>query len=180
MWGDRERAGPAVLGVHGGGGPGLGRLWAETARDGHTAPRSPHHWFPPPQGRQLESVKAEAAEKGDVGLVAENSRSTQRLMLPPPALTAAGVFTKFRDIARLAGSAVSGRGGSAGEGASGHTLSVVGCFGPAWGGSPPAIPAWLCCYCKHLLSRVTEAGWSWPCLLHPRTAGSGSGVTASV
>ncbi|XP_054367461.1 DNA ligase 1 isoform X3 [Mirounga angustirostris] len=56
-------------------------------------------------GRQLESVKAEAAEKGDVGLVAENSRSTQRLMLPPPALTATGVFTKFQDIARLAGSA---------------------------------------------------------------------------
>ncbi|XP_014650743.1 PREDICTED: DNA ligase 1 [Ceratotherium simum simum] len=56
-------------------------------------------------GRQLESVRAEAAEKGDVGLVAENSRSTQRLMLPPPALTASGVFTKFRDIARLTGSA---------------------------------------------------------------------------
>ncbi|GAB5581847.1 DNA ligase 1 isoform X4 [Prionailurus iriomotensis] len=56
-------------------------------------------------GRQLESVKAEAAEKGDVGLVAENSRSTQRLMLPPPALTATGVFAKFRDIAGLAGSA---------------------------------------------------------------------------
>ncbi|XP_042775172.1 DNA ligase 1 isoform X2 [Panthera leo] len=56
-------------------------------------------------GRQLESVKAEAAEKGDMGLVAENSRSTQRLMLPPPALTAAGVFAKFRDIAGLAGSA---------------------------------------------------------------------------
>lgn len=63
-----------------------------------------------PQGRQLESVRAEAAEKGDVGLVAENSRSTQRLMLPPPALTASGVFTKFRDIARLTGSAVSGAG----------------------------------------------------------------------
>lgn len=74
-------------------------------------PASPSPLFPPPQGRQLESVKAEAAEKGDVGLVAENSRSTQRLMLPPPALTAAGVFTKFRDIARLAGSAVSGAGG---------------------------------------------------------------------
>lgn len=56
-------------------------------------------------GRQLESVRAEAAEKGDVGLVAENSRSTQRLMLPPPPLTASGVFTKFRDIARLTGSA---------------------------------------------------------------------------
>lgn len=62
-----------------------------------------------PQGRQLESVRAEAAEKGDVGLVAESSRSTQRLMLPPPALTASGVFTKFRDIAQLAGSAVSGQ-----------------------------------------------------------------------
>lgn len=49
------------------------------------------------------------AEKGDVGLVAESSRSTQRLVLPPPALTAAGVFAKFRDIAQLAGSAVSGR-----------------------------------------------------------------------
>lgn len=48
------------------------------------------------------------AEKGDVGLVAESSRSTQRLVLPPPALTAAGVFTKFRDIAQLTGSAVSG------------------------------------------------------------------------
>lgn len=49
------------------------------------------------------------AEKGDVGLVAESSRSTQRLVLPPPALTAASVFAKFRDIAQLAGSAVSGR-----------------------------------------------------------------------
>ncbi|XP_006868288.1 PREDICTED: DNA ligase 1 [Chrysochloris asiatica] len=56
-------------------------------------------------GRQLESVRAEAAEKGDVGLVAESSRSTQRIMLPPPPLTASGVFAKFRDIARLAGSA---------------------------------------------------------------------------
>ncbi|XP_037675417.1 DNA ligase 1 isoform X1 [Choloepus didactylus] len=56
-------------------------------------------------GRQLDSVRAEVAEKGDVGLVAENSRSTQRIMLPPPPLTASGVFTKFRDIARLAGSA---------------------------------------------------------------------------
>nr|XP_045366745.1 DNA ligase 1 [Camelus bactrianus] len=56
-------------------------------------------------GRQLESVRAEATEKGKVGLVAESSRSMQRLMLPPPALTAAGVFAKFRDIAQLAGNA---------------------------------------------------------------------------
>ncbi|XP_069857160.1 DNA ligase 1-like isoform X1 [Dipodomys merriami] len=56
-------------------------------------------------GRQLESIRAEAAEKGDVGLVAESSRSTQRLMLPPPPLSAAGVFNKFHDIASLTGSA---------------------------------------------------------------------------
>ncbi|XP_047393787.1 DNA ligase 1 isoform X1 [Sciurus carolinensis] len=56
-------------------------------------------------GRQLEAVRAEAAEKGDLGLVAESSRSTQRLMLPPPPLTTSGVFAKFRDIARLTGSA---------------------------------------------------------------------------
>ncbi|XP_053461899.1 DNA ligase 1 isoform X2 [Nycticebus coucang] len=56
-------------------------------------------------GRQLESIRAEVAEKGDVGLVAESSRSTQRLMLPPPPLTASGVFSKFLDIARLTGSA---------------------------------------------------------------------------
>ncbi|XP_014405904.1 PREDICTED: DNA ligase 1 [Myotis brandtii] len=60
-------------------------------------------------GRQLELVRAEAAETGDVGLVAENSRSTQRLMLPPPALTASGVLAKFRDIARLTGNASTAR-----------------------------------------------------------------------
>lgn len=42
--------------------------------------------------------------------MAENSRSTQRLMLPPPVLSASGVFSKFRDIGRLTGSAVSGAG----------------------------------------------------------------------
>lgn len=47
-----------------------------------------------------------------MGLVAENSRTTQRLMLPPPILTTSGVFAKFRDIARLTGSTVSGAGRS--------------------------------------------------------------------
>lgn len=56
-------------------------------------------------GHHLESVRAEAVERGDIGLVAENSRSTQRLMLPPPPLTASGVFSKFQDIARLTGNA---------------------------------------------------------------------------
>lgn len=109
----------------------------------------PYHGFPPPPGRQLESVKAEAAEKGDVGLVAESSRSTQRLVLPPPALTAAGVFAKFRDIARLAGSAVSGAGWASTPRPSALPLGDpeahmwpgglqscslgLGCFGPACG-----------------------------------------------
>lgn len=75
---------------------------------GHALASPP--WLSTPSGRQLESVRAEAAEKGDVGLVAENSRSTQRLMLPPPALTASGVFAKFQDIARLTGSTVIGTG----------------------------------------------------------------------
>ncbi|XP_056652793.1 DNA ligase 1 [Monodelphis domestica] len=56
-------------------------------------------------GRQLEAIRAEVAEKGDVGLVVEASRSTQRTMLPLPPLTAAGVLSKLRDIARLTGSA---------------------------------------------------------------------------
>nr|XP_004672861.2 DNA ligase 1 [Jaculus jaculus]XP_044989749.1 DNA ligase 1 [Jaculus jaculus]XP_044989750.1 DNA ligase 1 [Jaculus jaculus]XP_044989751.1 DNA ligase 1 [Jaculus jaculus] len=60
-------------------------------------------------GRQLEAIRAEVAEKGDVGLVAESSRSTQRLMLPPPPLTTSGVFNKFRDIARLTGSTSTAR-----------------------------------------------------------------------
>ncbi|XP_068959410.1 DNA ligase 1 [Petaurus breviceps papuanus] len=56
-------------------------------------------------GRQLEAIRAEVAEKGDVGLVVEASRSTQRTMLPLPPLTAAGVLSKLRDIARLTGNA---------------------------------------------------------------------------
>ncbi|XP_072463333.1 DNA ligase 1 isoform X2 [Notamacropus eugenii] len=55
-------------------------------------------------GRQLEAIRAEMVEKGDVGLVVEASRSTQRTMLPLPPLTAAGVLSKLRDIARLTGS----------------------------------------------------------------------------
>lgn len=85
------------------------------------------------QGRQLETVRAEVAEKGDVGLVAESSRSTQRLMLPPPPLTTSGVFAKFRDIARLAGSAVSGAGGSPCAGHPGTSGQAGGWKAPAAG-----------------------------------------------
>ncbi|XP_067412580.1 DNA ligase 1 [Emydura macquarii macquarii] len=56
-------------------------------------------------GRQLDQIKAEAQEKGDLGLVAESSRSNQRTMFTPPKLSAAGVFNKLQEIARMTGSA---------------------------------------------------------------------------
>ncbi|XP_072567209.1 DNA ligase 1 isoform X1 [Paramormyrops kingsleyae] len=54
-------------------------------------------------GRQLDKIKAEAQEKGDLGLVAESSRSNQRMMFAPANLTAAGVFSRLKDIAKMSG-----------------------------------------------------------------------------
>nr|DBA16126.1 TPA: hypothetical protein GDO54_003549 [Pyxicephalus adspersus] len=56
-------------------------------------------------GRQLDKIKAEAQEKGDLGLVAESSRSNQRTMFTPPKLTVSGVFNKLKEIAKMAGNA---------------------------------------------------------------------------
>uniref|UniRef100_A0A3P8X3V9 DNA ligase n=1 Tax=Cynoglossus semilaevis TaxID=244447 RepID=A0A3P8X3V9_CYNSE len=52
-------------------------------------------------GRQLDKIKAEAQEKGDLGLVAESSRSNQRMMFQPASLTAGGVFKKLKEIASM-------------------------------------------------------------------------------
>ncbi|XP_056336449.1 DNA ligase 1 [Danio aesculapii] len=54
-------------------------------------------------GRQLDKIKAEAQEKGDLGLVAESSRSNQRMMFAPAHLTAGGVFNKLKEIAHMSG-----------------------------------------------------------------------------
>ncbi|XP_038608622.1 DNA ligase 1 isoform X1 [Tachyglossus aculeatus] len=56
-------------------------------------------------GRQLDAVRAEAAERGDVGLVAESSRSTQRTVFAPAPLTVTGVFAKLKEIAKMVGNA---------------------------------------------------------------------------
>ncbi|KAM4636896.1 DNA ligase 1-like, partial [Discoglossus pictus] len=56
-------------------------------------------------GRQLDKIKTEAQEKGDLGLVAESSRSNQRTMFTPPKLTVSGVFSKLKEIARMTGNA---------------------------------------------------------------------------
>ncbi|KAK0145671.1 DNA ligase 1 [Merluccius polli] len=54
-------------------------------------------------GRQLDKIKAEAQEKGDLGLVAESSRSNQRMMFQPASLTAGGVFAKLKEISSMSG-----------------------------------------------------------------------------
>lgn len=58
-------------------------------------------------GRPLERIKADAAKQGDLGLVAETSRSNQRTLFQPQPLTVHGVFNKLVEIAKLTGQAVS-------------------------------------------------------------------------
>jgi len=60
-------------------------------------------------GRQLDKIKADAQEKGDLGLVAESSRSNQRIMFQPASLTAGGVFRKLKEIGSMSGNSVSRR-----------------------------------------------------------------------
>lgn len=57
----------------------------------------------------MDKIKAEAQEKGDLGLVAESSRSNQRMMFQPASLTAGGVFRKLKEIASMSGNSVSRR-----------------------------------------------------------------------
>ncbi|KAK0045395.1 DNA ligase 1 [Biomphalaria pfeifferi] len=56
-------------------------------------------------GRNVDKIKEDAQEKGDLGLVAESSRSTQKMMMVPPRLTVPGVFTKLKEIASMTGNA---------------------------------------------------------------------------
>lgn len=58
-------------------------------------------------GRALDRIKSDAATMGDLGLVAENSRSNQRTLIQPSPLTVAGVFAKLKEIAAMSGQAVS-------------------------------------------------------------------------
>lgn len=54
-------------------------------------------------GRSLQQIKCDVGEKGDLGIVAESCRSTQRTMFAPPKLTATSVFTKLKEIAMMTG-----------------------------------------------------------------------------
>ncbi|XP_049523265.1 DNA ligase 1-like isoform X1 [Dermacentor silvarum] len=57
-------------------------------------------------GRTPDKVRAEASAKGDLGLVAESSRSQQRVLFAPPPLMLSHVFTKLRAIAEMTGNSV--------------------------------------------------------------------------
>ncbi|CAF1289888.1 unnamed protein product [Rotaria sp. Silwood1] len=52
-------------------------------------------------GRTVEQLKLDYKSKGDLGLVAEASRSTQRTMFKPKPLTVSFVYKKLKEIAQL-------------------------------------------------------------------------------
>ncbi|CAF1050653.1 unnamed protein product [Rotaria sordida] len=54
-------------------------------------------------GRTVEQLKSDYKSKGDLGLVAEASRSTQRTMFKPKPLTVSFVYKKLKEIAQLTG-----------------------------------------------------------------------------
>ena len=54
-------------------------------------------------GRSLDQIKRDAQETGDLGIVAERSRSSQRMMFTPAPHTVEGMFNKLRTIALMSG-----------------------------------------------------------------------------
>ncbi|KAL7645070.1 UNVERIFIED_CONTAM: hypothetical protein RMT77_003448 [Armadillidium vulgare] len=56
-------------------------------------------------GRSVNMIKNEISEKGDLGLVAEHSKTNQRMMFQPAALTVKKVFKNLKEIALMSGQA---------------------------------------------------------------------------
>ncbi|XP_006561014.2 DNA ligase 1 isoform X1 [Apis mellifera] len=56
-------------------------------------------------GRTLAQIKTDVQEVGDLGIVAEGSRSNQRTMFQPAPLTVSSVYTRLKEIAQMTGSA---------------------------------------------------------------------------
>jgi len=59
-------------------------------------------------GRQMRDIKADYVKQGDLGIVAEASRSNQKTMFPPPPLTTKNVFDKLKKIAKTSGNKAQG------------------------------------------------------------------------
>jgi DNA ligase-1 len=54
-------------------------------------------------GRSLQQIKSDAQQTGDLGIVAERSRSTQKMMFNPAPHTVQAMFTKLKTIAQMSG-----------------------------------------------------------------------------
>ena len=54
-------------------------------------------------GRTMSALKADYDQVGDLGLIAQQSKSNQKLMITPPPLTIRAVYRRFLDIAKLTG-----------------------------------------------------------------------------
>ncbi|KAL3081865.1 hypothetical protein niasHT_037043 [Heterodera trifolii] len=54
-------------------------------------------------GRTVDMIKKDLKVKGDLGIVAQQSRTTQRMLAKPPPLTVPLVFNRLREIAKMAG-----------------------------------------------------------------------------
>lgn len=54
----------------------------------------------------MAQVKSDVKKTGDLGIVAEKSKSNQKTMFKPARLTIKSVFDKLKDIAEMTGHAV--------------------------------------------------------------------------
>ena len=60
-------------------------------------------------GRSVAQIKTDSSKKGDLGIVAETSRSGQRTMFQPAPLTVQAVFEKLKNIAQMTGNQSMGK-----------------------------------------------------------------------
>ena len=60
-------------------------------------------------GRSVQQIKTDANKKGDLGIVAETSKGSQRTMFQPAPLTVQSVFGKLKEIAAMTGNQSMGK-----------------------------------------------------------------------